>query len=363
VAALLMARQGWRATLIEQHRFPRDKVCGECLSALGADVLRRIGLFDELLRRGPVRLVRTALHAPSGTSVTTRLPRPMWGISRDVLDGLLLDAARREGATVLQPARAEGIQPGARAAVRVRDLVTNAVREHACDCVIVADGKAALLGGDGPPTPTGDLGIKAHFGNVDGPADCIELFGTADCYGGLAPVEAGRWNAAFSVPAARVREHRGDVEALFRELVSENVTLGRRLRHAIRLADWLASPLPRFGVRRGWPENVVPIGNAAAAIEPIGGEGMGLGLRSAELAVEAVVRTCRAPRAGRLAGACWNPLEPVLAPAYHGLWRTRTVACRSAAVAVSAGRVTDRCMPLVRAAPAALRPVLALMGK
>src|SRR5678816_1190646 len=126
VAALLLARSGWRVTLVEQHRFPRDKVCGECLSALGAEVLTRLGLFDEFLHHQPVRLGRTSLHAPSGASVTTALPRPMWGVSRVVLDGMLLDAARREGVRVRQPARAEALEPGPRPSVRLRDLVTNA---------------------------------------------------------------------------------------------------------------------------------------------------------------------------------------------------------------------------------------------
>jgi 2-polyprenyl-6-methoxyphenol hydroxylase-like FAD-dependent oxidoreductase len=217
--------------------------------------------------------------------------------------------------------------------------------------VIVADGKAALIGDDGPP-PTGDLGIKAHFTGVNGPADCIELFGTADCYGGLAAIEGGRWNAAFSVPAVRVRACRGDLDALFARLVLENVTLARRLANATRASPWLAAPLPRFGVRGRWPQNIVPIGNAAAAIEPIGGEGMGLAIRSAELA------------AGTLTGArTWNERSAqVLAADYRRLWSARGLACRAVARAVSSRRA-NRFMPLLRAAPACVRPVLALMGK
>jgi 2-polyprenyl-6-methoxyphenol hydroxylase-like FAD-dependent oxidoreductase len=350
VAALLLARRGWAVTLIEQHRFPRDKVCGECLSALGADVLRRAGLFEELLQRRPVRLARTSLHAPSGACVTTDLPRPMWGVSRTVLDGLLLDAARREGVTIRQPARAERVEPGKRPSVRVRDLETNVVEQLGADVVIIADGKAALFG-DGPPPPTGDFGIKAHFTGVDGPTDCIELFGTADCYGGLAPIEGGRWNAAFSVPAERVRKNRGDLDVTFAGLVAENVTLARRLASAKRVGPWLASPLPRFRVRTDWLENVIPVGNAAAAIEPIGGEGMGLGMRSAELAARAIAEARR-----------WGPAEADgLKRAYQRLWRTRQAACRFAAVAISSGRYADRFMPLVRAMPSAIRPMMALM--
>jgi 2-polyprenyl-6-methoxyphenol hydroxylase-like FAD-dependent oxidoreductase len=354
VAALSLARSGWGVTLVEQHRFPRDKVCGECLSALGAEVLSRLGLFDELLRHEPARLSRTSLHAPSGASVTAILPRPMWGVSRVSLDGMLLDAARREGVAVRQPARAEAVEPGLRPSVALRDLVTNSIETINADCVIVADGKAALLGGgDGPPRPTADLGIKSHFTNVDGPDDCIELFGTADCYGGLAPIEGGRWNAAFSVPATRVRDSRGDLDALFTQLVSENVTLARRLAGASRAGPWLAAPLPRFAVQRRWPQNVIPVGNAAAAIEPIGGEGMGLAIRSAELGAAALAgsETWHSRSAHRLAAD------------YRKLWSARGLACRAAARAVSSRRHADRFMPLLEMVPASVRPVLAMMGK
>src|SRR5256885_705845 len=59
--------------------------------------------------------------------------------------------------------------------------------------------------GAAPPAATGDFGIKAHFVDVAGPRDTIELFGTAGHYGGLAAIEGDRWNAAFTVPAELLR--------------------------------------------------------------------------------------------------------------------------------------------------------------
>src|SRR5262245_33483446 len=73
VAGIILARGGWRVTLVEQHRFPRDKVCGECLSALGIDVLARLGSKDV----EAMRLTRFSLHAVSGESLSVNLPRPM----------------------------------------------------------------------------------------------------------------------------------------------------------------------------------------------------------------------------------------------------------------------------------------------
>ena len=66
VAAILLARHGCDVRLIEQHRFPRDKVCGECLSALGIEVLDRMRVSSRLRALRPTLLRRNALVAPFG---------------------------------------------------------------------------------------------------------------------------------------------------------------------------------------------------------------------------------------------------------------------------------------------------------
>jgi len=349
LAAIRLARAGWRVTLLEQHRFPRDKVCGECMSALGIDVLRRTGLETLVRSHGAIPLYYTHLHAASGESATIDLPRPMWGISRHVLDQLLLIEADRCGAEVHQPARCESLgTSGDRPIVQVRNLLTNEVTEERPDWVILADGKSVLLGGDVPRRTT-DFGLKVHFNDVDGPTDAIELFGTMGTYGGLAPIENNRWNAAFSVPASLLRLHAGDLEMVFERLVGENKTLRKRLHEATRVSPFLASPLPRFGVRRRWPARVIPVGNAAAALEPIGGEGMGLALRSAELAVEQLLD-------GGFDAA-------TLQRAYHDLWRTRRTACRAAAKVVSSGIFSGAAMEFLKHHERIGQKALAWMGK
>src|SRR5256885_1583481 len=107
VASTLLARAGLAVILIEQHRFPRDKVCGECLSALGLDVLTRLGATDHLVCCGAVPLCRTLIHAADGSSLCIPLPRAMRGISRERLDEELLELAKESGAHVMQPARCE----------------------------------------------------------------------------------------------------------------------------------------------------------------------------------------------------------------------------------------------------------------
>jgi 2-polyprenyl-6-methoxyphenol hydroxylase-like FAD-dependent oxidoreductase len=322
IAAILLARGGWDVTIVEQHRFPRDKVCGECLSALGLEVLARAGLTERLRGFGPVELRRTVLVDACGREVVIALPRAMWGLSRSVLDDALLREAARAGARVIQPARCERIDADPPRLV-VRDLDSNRVAGASPSMILVADGKAATM--------TGDLGVKAHFTDVrDGPCDAITLFTLAGHYIGLAPIEDGRWNLAMSVPVSKVKLFGGDMNALFEQTLRENTGLQNRMESAVRVGDWLASPLPRFAVRREWATGVIPLGNAAAALEPIGGEGMGLAMRSAEMVADELLAAEREHRPYDAAA---------LQRRMRRLWSRRRTACRAGAMLLSRPQV------------------------
>jgi 2-polyprenyl-6-methoxyphenol hydroxylase-like FAD-dependent oxidoreductase len=343
--AILLARRGQSVTLVEQHRFPRDKVCGECLSALGLQVLERMGLLAGLERLDPVVLTHSAIHTPGGRFIRIKLPSPMWGISRSALDQFLLEAARKAGATLMQPARCESLEPGPPVSLRVRRLPSNQIEMLTPMRVIVADGKSALPGG--APPVTGDFGIKAHFENVAGPRDTIELFGCHGRYGGLAAIEGDRWNAAFSVPAHLLRQHGGNIAALFETILTENSTLAKRLANGRRISNWLAAPLPRFAVQNHWRKNICPVGNAAAAIEPIGGEGMGLALRSAELAAESLD-----------ASGIYSLYDQ-----YRKLWRVRQLSCRTAAQLASRPALVQAMVPRAVRMPGLIEGAMRLLGK
>jgi 2-polyprenyl-6-methoxyphenol hydroxylase-like FAD-dependent oxidoreductase len=344
-AAILLSRAGWRVHLFEQHRFPRNKVCGECLSPLAIEVLDRLNLTRALRAQNLAIFRQSVLVARDGSQASIDLPRPMWGISRSSLDSVLLQTASDAGVTIHQPSRVEKIDTTAQR-ITARELGTNTVGMHSYDYLLLADGKSCRVRFSGPVirsvrgngitgplkrtlralvTPEArnfqDLGVKAHFTNVRDALDVITLFSLPHHYCGLAPIENGLWNIAMSVPAARVREFDGDLEALWQKLLTQNAGLARRMQDATRVSDWLASLLPRFAVRSHWPDRVIPLGNAAAALEPIGGEGIGLALRSAELA------------ASHLVSARFNP--QALRRAYQKLWTTRRLVCRTGALILS----------------------------
>ena len=352
IAAIALARRGVPVTLIERSTFPRDKVCGECLSTLGIDTLRRLGVADGIAAMGPTRLTRSTLVAPDGRSHTIAMPRAMWGIRRSVMDAALVDVARSLGVVIEQPAVVTRIDAGSPVIVHVRreDGTTSAIDGA---YAIVADGKSALL--HGRPAPTDDFGLKTHFRDVDASPDAIELVGLGGgAYAGLAPVDGGVFNAAWSVPAATMRRYAGDLDRLFADHVASHAWLRRSFARATRVGDWLTCPLPRFAVRDDWPTGVVPIGNAAAALEPVGGEGMGLAMRSGDLAATAIADAIESSR----------PLDVAsLRRAFNALWRRRRLACRAAAIALSDHRVGSLAIDLARCVPSIGRHAMRAIGK
>ncbi len=318
-AAATLARGHWHVTLAEAARFPRNKVCGECLSVLGSDTLTHVGIGETLDSLQPTRLSSATLVTRGGRSVTLTLPRPVMGVTRTAMDPALL-AALPTTVDLRQPCRVMSVES---TSTGVRAKVTGG--EIEADVAVVADGKGTLPGTTAtPPRPTKDLGLKAHFAGVDLPPESIHLFGLCGHYVGVAAVSDGErvvWNVAFNLPARRLVPGEAH-DDLFHRLLAENPAMRRAFAGAGRIGEWKASPLPRFAPKPSihWPAHVIPVGNAAAALEPVGGEGMGLAIASAHAAAKCIVE-------GNVPGA--------LDAEYRRLWRVRRPMCRTAAVALS----------------------------
>ncbi len=158
----------------------------------------------------------------------------------------------------------------------------------------------------------------------------------------------------MSVPITRIHELGGDLDRLYQDLLHENRGLATRLAAAKRVSRWRTAPLPRFAVRTRWPARVIPIGNAAAALEPIGGEGIGLAMGSAQLAAQSLV-SC-----GGIAKR-FDVCE--LIRAYQDLWTTRRFVCRAGALAISNPSLARMAVRLLRLNQLPGSVFLSLTGK
>ncbi|HYD32976.1 MAG TPA: FAD-dependent oxidoreductase, partial [Methylophilaceae bacterium] len=107
--AILLAQAGWKVALVEKQRFPRRKVCGECIAATNMPLFELLGIADEFnelagtdLRQVAVMLGKRTIIADMPALSNSDSP---WGraLSRERLDSLLLQRARDTGAEILQP--------------------------------------------------------------------------------------------------------------------------------------------------------------------------------------------------------------------------------------------------------------------
>ncbi len=73
--AAFCARAGLRTLLIEREKFPREKVCGDCLNPLCWPVLRQLGIFERVRALPHGILDAVEFIAIDGQKTQVDLPR------------------------------------------------------------------------------------------------------------------------------------------------------------------------------------------------------------------------------------------------------------------------------------------------
>src|SRR5205807_6308905 len=102
-AAITLARAGRDVVVVDRARFPREKCCGDGLTADALRQLEALGLRPEVVASWQ-RVDNVWVRSPSGRTVRLPLPRGQGTYAavarRRDLDAALLDEARAAGAEV-----------------------------------------------------------------------------------------------------------------------------------------------------------------------------------------------------------------------------------------------------------------------
>src|ERR1700757_4525903 len=101
--AAFCARAGLRAVVLEREKFPREKVCGDCLNPSCWPVLERLGLAHRVRDLSHSKLEWVEFIAICGHNVIVDLPSGNdceLSVKRSLFDDLLLKRARELGARV-----------------------------------------------------------------------------------------------------------------------------------------------------------------------------------------------------------------------------------------------------------------------
>jgi flavin-dependent dehydrogenase len=319
-SAILLANAGWRVVLMEQDRYPRQKVCGECIAAANLLLLDELGVGPEFQRLAGPEIRRVGWMNATET-VIAEMPGCTAGpyrygraLGRDRLDTLLVERARSAGVQVLQPARARKISGGPGRFDCEYDLLSDrsctATRPGASGTLrvpVVVDAHGSWQRGPEfevtgaetlrrAPRLCSDLfAFKATFRNARLQSALLPVFAFSGGYGGMVVADEGRTTIACCI--------RRDALERCRRLArgeSAATAVEARLRHSFRdiaealdnaelVGPWLAVGPVRPGTRVD-RSGVLRVGNAVGEAHPLVGEGIGMALQSAALLVDYLTR-------------------------------------------------------------------------
>ena len=310
--AIGLACAGWRVLLVEQHAFPRQKVCGECVSAGSLQLLDELGVGAALARIAGPELRQVGWMGAAGM-VVADFPRCDVGghgfgraVGRDLLDELLLERARAAGVEVLQPARVRRL----RGAPGDFECGLSGERVRRARVVIDAHGSweagpdgSAIDPAHGPakrlPAATDLFAFKARYQGAALAPGVLPVIAFPGGYGGIVVADAGhttlacciRRDALKSCRAAMPGVAAGDAVAAY--LRASCGAVEAAVGGAQRQSAWLSVGPIRPGVRVDAGAHVFRVGNAAGETHPLIGEGIAMALQSARLLVRHL--TAQAP--------------------------------------------------------------------
>lgn len=271
----MLARGGGASELIERTTGTHDVVCGGFLGWDSLAALERLGVDALSLGAQPISQLRLV---SGDRQVEVRLPKPAAGLSRRTLDEALLEAAADAGTSVTRGR-----------SVRELDSHDLSVRlddgeRIATEALFLATGKHELRGAARPARATGggSIGLRTALSSraaLDGLAGVIELHLFDGGYAGLLMQEDGSANLCLSVTKLRFAQA-GGTAALIAQLGDEAPQLGARLAGEVT-ESWQAIAGVPYGWRsaNGTP-GVFRLGDQAAVISSLAGDGVAIALTS-----------------------------------------------------------------------------------
>lgn len=286
--AVRLARAGRPVVLIEREAGAHDKVCGEFLSFEAAGYLTELGLDATALGAVPITGVDLLYRDQTAGS---ELPFQALSLSRRIMDEALLAQAAADGAEVRRGRRVirlHRLARGWRAHLNDGEIV------EAAD-VFLATGKHDLRGWTRPAGRQADLiGFKQHWTLSREQAarnqGRVELHLFPGGYAGLESVEAGRANLCLVVRKRTLDVAGRSWLSLLDSLRASCPSLAERLNGGCPSSDRaLAIAAIPYGHVRARGDGLWRLGDQAAVIPSLAGEGMSIALHSARLAAEVVL--------------------------------------------------------------------------
>lgn len=305
VRSLITLNSRLRVLLIDKDRFPRDKICGDGLSYQAIPSIRKV--FPELASLTPSASFsgRQTLCYPGGHCFE-RNEQVLDVIPRIEFDNALWEATVKAGAETIENARVTGLITRGERVCGVQMQNSHGVRELSCRLVVAADGSRSVVRRATGPTAD-DYVIHALRQYVRGLPDSTE--------GMIISFDLEHRGYFWIFPFVRDGERWANVGY---GNATDNTILKQRFRDYLEMPEiqkYLGNAQLE-GNLSGFPLNMAKfkwngrlnrplsgpgyllLGDAAALIHPLSGEGIAFAIDSGAIAAE-VLTDDRIPEANK----------------------------------------------------------------
>lgn len=288
-AALTAAELGHQVLVIEQGRFPRQKVCGEFVSAEALDLLAKLLApgFEHLIFDTPA-VDRVRIFA-QGAVVESKIEPPARSIARIDLDAALWRSCALKGIELREESSVSGIE-----GTGPFDLAIQGTSVRA-KAVVNASGRWSRFTSPRVRAASDkrrSIGLKAHFRTSEtAPAPSVDLYFFDGGYCGVQPVRASAHGPHGWVNACAMV--RAETATRIEEVFGRHPELSRRSRSWERMTDAVSTSPLIFAEAEPVARGLLHAGDAAMFVDPFVGDGISLALRSGASASECLSRFLR----------------------------------------------------------------------
>ena len=276
-AAIALARGGARALVIDRDEVPGDPLCGGFLSWRTLAQLRELGVDPAALGGHRVEKLRVF---SGGRMAEIPLPQAALGLSRHTLDTALRASAKAKGAEFVQDTIGE-----------LRDnCAVSRTKEWTAESIFLATGKRDLRGAKRPPVSADPaLGLRLRLPPTERRSElldgAIELHLFNGGYAGIVLQEGGSANICLALRKSALARAGNSRTGLLSSLAENSTVFAERLGE-----DWrelridTISAVPYGWIARTTTPGLFRLGDQAAVIPSLAGEGIGIALASGQLA-------------------------------------------------------------------------------
>ncbi len=313
-AAIHLAGKGYQVTLMDQHAFPRDKICGDALSGNTTYEVSKLPEkaqipFHQLPRALPAGGIRFV--APNGIPLDLPLAvaRPGFAsagfvVSRWDFDHYLWkEAVSYEDVQFVQ-AKADSIE------ITDHEVTVSCGQDvYKASFVLAGDGDKSMVRRALWPKPIHrrhhSAGLRQYWTGVQGfpEGSFIELHFLPELLPGyfwIFPMTDARANVGLGVRSDVVSARKMDLKKHLKTLISLHPEIAPRFREATASETIRGAGLPLGSTWRELTHHrVLMMGDAAGLVDPFSGEGIGQAMTSGRIAAETVLQGLKTGRGSK----------------------------------------------------------------